>query len=234
MLDQAFESLKTFDWGTDLSVLKPIEDALVSSHGNAAERLELEQRLAATLTSNLSRAARDFVCRQLMRIGTAASIPTLSGMLSVAEDSHMVRYALERIPAAEAAAALRAAVASLPNELKIGAIASLGARRDQESIPTLAQLLTDADAAVARSAAMALGAIRTAAAAKALSSAKPTDPGVVQAATDASFACAEGLLSEGKKAEALTVYKRFASDAHPRLVRVAATRGMLACAGKTQ
>ena len=89
------------------------------------------------------------------------------------------------------------------------------------------------DAAVAKSAAYALGAIRSSDAAKALAAAKPTSE-VKAAATDASLSCAEALLAEGKKAEALTIYKGFASDDQPKHVKLAATRGMLACAGKTE
>ena len=49
MLDQAFDALKTYDWGTDRNVLKPIDEAVVATHGDAAARQELETRLAAVL-----------------------------------------------------------------------------------------------------------------------------------------------------------------------------------------
>ncbi len=85
---------------------------------------------------------------------------------------------------------------------------------------------------MARAAAIALGDIGTAEAAKALADAKPTAPEATQAATDARLACAEDLLAGGKKAEALAVYKSLAGEGQPKQVRLAATRGMLACAGK--
>ena len=37
-VDKAFEALKTYDWGQDHDVLKPIDDAVVATHGNAAAR----------------------------------------------------------------------------------------------------------------------------------------------------------------------------------------------------
>ncbi len=38
MLDQAFEALKTYDWGTDRKALDPIDDAVVATHGDDAAR----------------------------------------------------------------------------------------------------------------------------------------------------------------------------------------------------
>ena len=146
----------------------------------------------------------------------------------------MARFALERIPAPQAAQAMRDALPKVSGELKIGVISSLGARRDEESVSALAKLLRDADAKVARAAAYALGAIRSAEAVKALAEAKPTSPEVKQAATDASLACAEELVTVGKKAEATAVYKRFTGEDQPKHVRLAATRGMLAVAGNRE
>jgi HEAT repeat protein len=231
MLDAAFEALKTYDWGADRGLLDPIDEAIVASHGEASARRELEARLVAVLTEDVSRDAKDFVCRKLMIVGTADCVANLSELLADPAHSHMARYALERIPATEAAEALRAALAPLPPALKIGVIGSLGVRQEDASVVPLAELLDDADSSVARSAAAALGAIRTSAAAKALSSAKPrTD--VMSAVTDASLSCAEGLLRAGDKSGALAVYKSFAGGEQPKHVRLAATRGMLACAGQ--
>ena len=231
MLDTAFEALKTYDWGTDPSVLSPIDEAIVATHGDLAARRELENRLAAVLKTDVSRDAKDVVCRKLMVIGTAESVSVLAELLTDESLSHMARYALERIPAPEAAAALRDALPKVQGELKVGVIGSLGVRQDPNSISALASLLTDADAMVARAAAYALGDMRTAAAAKALAASTPSHD-AESAVTDASLACAEGLLADGKKLEALTIYKRYASGEQPKHVRLAATRGVLACAGK--
>ncbi len=232
MLDQAFDALKTYDWGADRNVLKPINDAVVATHGNAAARRELETRLAAVLASDIPRDARDFVCRKLRVIGTSVSVPALARLLPQKDHSHMARYALESIPAPEAAQAMRDALPGLSGALQVGVIGSLGVRRDTASVAALAALLGDADAAVARAAAFALGDIRTPAAADALAAADPTSDEAKLAATDASLACAEALLADGKKVQALAVYKRFAGGDRPKHIRLAATRGMLACAGK--
>lgn len=231
MLDQAFDALKTFDWGGDYNALKPIDEAVVETHGDAAARSELEEQLAALLATGISRAAKDYVCRKLMVIGTAASVPALSALLPDADDSHLARYALERIPAPEAAKALRDALPELDGELKIGVISSLGVRQDAASVPALAMLLSDSDAAVAQAAAQALGAIRSEEAAEALTG-SDVNADAEADAIDATLACAEAVLAAGNKTKALALYRGLAGGDQPKHVRLAVTRGMLACAGQ--
>ena len=99
--------------GPDYAAVKPIHEAIVATHGDAAARTELESRLAAVLPANVSRAAKDFACRVLRTIGSAESVAVLAGRLSDPEHSHMARFALERMPAPEAGAALREALAAV-------------------------------------------------------------------------------------------------------------------------
>lgn len=231
MLDQAFDALKTYDWGANPQVLKPIDDAVVKSHGDAAARKDLETRLAAVLKTDAPRDAKDYVCRKLMIIGTAESVPALAALLPDKDHSHMARYALERIPAPEAGQALRDALTKVTPELKVGVISSLGVRRDAESVSSLATLLADSNAAVAQAAAYALGDIRTAEAAKALLAGKPAGDSAKLAAADASLSCAAALVAAGNKAEASAIYKALVGQSLPKHMRLAATKGMLA-AGK--
>jgi HEAT repeat protein len=232
MLDKAFEALKTLDWGADLKPLDPIDAAVVTSHTDAAVQKDLEARLVATLKSDVPRDAKDYVCRKLMIVGSAVCVPTLAEFLPQEKHSHMARFALERIPTAEAATALRDALAKTNGKLKIGVIASLGARRDAASVPTLAALLTDTDESIVRAAATALGDIATAEAAKSLAELKPTGAAAKSAASDARLACAEALLAAGNKTDAMAIYKTFAAGDQPKHLKLAGTRGMLACAGK--
>ena len=244
-LDKAFAALKTFDWGTgitipapgkapeDAGVLAPIDAAVIAAHGDAAAEKALETRLAAVLKTDASRAAKDYVCRKLVMVGTAESVPALAALLPDKDLSHMARYALERIQAPEAGKALRDALPKLGGALKIGTIGSLGVRRDAESVAALAALLNDSDKAIACAAAAALGIIGTSDAGQALGGFVKTAPeGVKAAATDATLACAERLLADGKKAEAIALYKAFVGPDQPKHVRLAATRGMLSVAGK--
>jgi len=232
-VDKAFETLKTYDWGSDRNTLNPIDEAVVATHGNVAARKELEARLLAVLKSGASRSAKDYVCRTLKTIGTAESVPALAALLPDEDLSHIARYALERIPDPKAGAAFREALPKLPDALKVGTIGSLGVRRDAASVTAVAGFLGSADPAVARAAACALGNIGTPEAGQALSDfAKKASGGVKPAVADALLVCAERLLAVGKKTEALALYKSLSGEDQPKHVRLAATRGLLAAAGK--
>src|SRR5579859_5094121 len=137
MLDDAFEALKTYDWGTDRAAVAPIEAAVAAAHGKAGERQDLEKRLLAALQSDISRDAKGFVCRMLTLVGGVSAVPVLAGLLGDEYLSHMARYALERIPLPEAAQALREALPKLSGKLKIGLISSLGSRRDGSAVTAL-------------------------------------------------------------------------------------------------
>jgi len=232
-VDKAFDALKTLDWGMDLKPLAAIDDAIPATYGDAAARKELATRLAAVLGTGAPRAAKDYVCRKLRVIGSAESVPALAALLTDKDLSHMARYALERIPAPEAAQAMRDALPKLSGALKIGAVGSLGVRRDAASVAAIAPLLDDADPAMASAAACALGNIGSPEAAAALrGAAKTAPPAVKPAVADAALACAERLLADGRKAEAIAVYKSLTGEDQPKQVRLAATRGLLSAAGK--
>ena len=231
-LDKAFEALAKYDWGQDRSVLKPIDDAVVASHNDAAAKKALEKRLVEVLKSDAPHAAKDYVCRKLSLIGSAASVPALAALLPDEKLSHMGRYALERMPCAEAVAAMREALSKTQGLQKIGVINSLGVRRDAKSTAALTALLKDSDPQIVAAAAAALGSIGTVQASKALGEFQKTAPeSLALAAADACLVCAERLLADGKKLEAMGIYKSL-SKSKIKHVRLAAMRGLLAATGK--
>ncbi len=170
MLDQALEALKTYEWGVDPKAVQGIQDTVVATHGNADARKSLEGKLAAVLGTDIPRAAKDTVCRALKTIGTAHSVPALAKLLHDEELSHMARHALQAIDAPEAAGALVAAIDKAPKKIKIGIISSLGARGKDVPAAPLAKALADNDAEVSTAGALALGAIGSSDAVKALGS----------------------------------------------------------------
>ena len=232
-LDQAFETLKTYDWGDNRAPLEALDKAVAASHKDAAAKKALAGRLEAVLKSDAPRAAKDVVCRKLSLIGTSDSVPVLASLLGDEKLSHMGRYALERIPGEDSLAALREALTKTKGPLKVGMINSLGARRDAKSTATMAALLTDEDKTIAAAATAALGAIGTPEAAKALGAFQAKTPKELKlAAADAYLACAEQLLLAGKKADAKKIYMSLMKPTQPKHIRVAATRGMLAASKK--
>jgi HEAT repeat protein len=233
-VDKAFETLKTYDWGADRTALDPIDQAVIDTAGDTAARAQLEARLIGVLNSDASRSAKDYVCRTLRTIGTAQSVPSLAALLSDGDLAHMARYALERNPAAEAGAALRDALPKLDGALQVGVMGSLGVRRDAASVPAVAGLLGSSDKTVAATAARTLGLVGTAEAAQALSeAAKKATADAKLAVTDACLICAEGLLAQGIKPQAIEMYKSLSGDDQPSHVRVAAQHGMLSAMRKS-
>jgi HEAT repeat protein len=239
-LDAPFAALRSYDWGGDAKAFQPLDDAVVAAHADAGLRTALETRLAALLGEGTSRAAKEYICRKLSLLGTAASVPALAALLPQQDHSHMARFALERIGAPEAAAALRKAAESVEGDLKIGMVSSLAGKGDTAAVPLLAAMLQtgmpQADRRLASAAAEALGRLATPEAAQALAAAAgASDPGIAAAIVDARLACAEALLQQGKRAEALALYKAVetttAGGTSPaaKSAAVAVTRGILAC-----
>jgi len=232
-VDKALETLKTYDWGADREALKPIDQAIVATQGDAPARKALEKSLVDALASGISRSAQDYVCRKLRVVGTTQSVEALAALLPAEETSHIARYALERIPDEKAAEAMRDALPKVSSKLKPGIIGSLGVRRDKNSIMVISKLLGDSDIQVARAAAQSLGLIGTSAAAKELSKfAKKASANMKMPVGDACLVCAEQLLADGEKSEAVALYKELQGDDQPKRVKVAAMKGMLTAAIK--
>ncbi|MDC0067015.1 HEAT repeat domain-containing protein [Verrucomicrobia bacterium] len=229
MLDQAFEALKTYKWGVDPKAIKAIQDTIVATHGDAAARKDLESKLAAVLATDAPRAAKDSVCRFLKTIGTAHSVEALAKLLHDAELSHMARHALQTNNAPEAVKALVGAMDKAPKKIKIGIISSLGARGTGVPIAPLAKALADKDAEISTAGALALGAIGSEEAVKALAAAKATDANKI-AVCDAMFQCAENMLNHGKKSEAKAIYSTVLKIGPTKAAKMAADIGVKACA----
>lgn len=241
-LDAPFAALAGFDWGADATPLAAIDAAVVAAHADAALAGDLEKRLGAIVSGPASRAAKEYACRRLAVIGTKASVPVLAARLADTDDSHMARFALERIPAPEAGDALRQALGTVRGDLVIGMISSLANRRDEASVAPLALLVRGESASVATAAAAALGRIATPAAAAALATATATATSgpVAAAVTDARLACADALVAAGDRAAAKAIYEAVAAAVgdgpqthRDRAVRIAARSGVLACLDDT-
>jgi len=232
-VDKALASLKTYDWGADRKTLDPIDQAINATHGDTDARKALEKSLVDILSGGISRSAQDYVCRRLRIIGTGQSINALTALLADEKTSHIARYALGRIPGRKATAALRKELPKVDNTLKPGLIGSLGIRRDKMSVKPIAKLLSNSDNQVAQAAAHSLGLIATPAAAKVLSGFAKKAPATMKLpVADACLICAEQLLADGKKSEAVALYQGLKGDDQPKQVKVAAMKGLLTAATK--
>ena len=187
---------------------------------------EDEGKLIELLKSAASRKDKVDACRELSRYSTKASVETLVGLLDNEEVAHMARYALETNPEPAVDEALRGALGTLKGLHLVGAIGSVGFRRDAGAAPTLAGLLKSDDAVVAQAAARSLGDIGTKEAAEALDGVLTGSSGLMQLAVcEGLLRCAEKLRVESDNGEAAAIYDRLGGIRGPHQVRTAAERG---------
>ncbi|MFH1718175.1 MAG: ThuA domain-containing protein [Planctomycetota bacterium] len=232
-LKELLEKVKTYDWGQSRLALTEVSDIVRKAHGSDAELKEIEKALLGVLNSDAKPAGKQFVCRELSIIGTEQSVPTLAGMLADEGTSDMARYALERIPGSAVDDALRGAVRKAKGNAKIGIVNSLGQRRDKQAVRNLSRLVTGKNEALATAAAAALGQIGDSAATKALGEAKDKTSGKLQMVVlDAYLKCADQLVTEGKKTEAVVIYKELQKQDLPKPIRTAALTGMISAMKK--
>jgi HEAT repeat protein len=187
-----------------------------------------EAKLIAVLQSNAAPQEKAITCKRLASCGTEAAVPALAALLSDEQLASWARIGLEAIPAPAAAAALREAAGKLQGKLQLGAINSIGARRDEKAVEWLSQQLPKADPALQAAAAAALGRIGGEQAAQALGQA-------LTSATEATLpALCEGYLrnadlfiTQGKHAQAAVIDERVLAVKTPRHIRMEAMRGLI-------
>jgi HEAT repeat protein len=199
---------------------------------SASRGEDAQQALIDVLLSDASATEKAAACRQLKLVGGVEAVPALAALLTQQDLSHEARVALESMPQAEASAALREAIGQTTGTLRAGIVDSIGERRDEESVANLAKLLSDSDAQVAASAALALGKIGTTEAARLLNvayQAAPKDRRTVIG--DGRIRCANELLQAGKADDAATIFHRLSRRAEPALVRASALLGIIQSAG---
>jgi HEAT repeat protein/type 1 glutamine amidotransferase len=209
----ALQTLQKYEYGQPRLPLFTLE----AFSGRATAKPEQQQALAAAYLKVLTAgdstaAARIFACQQLALVGGAAEVPALAVLLNQPEQTDFARLALQAIPAPEAGAALRTALATLTGKPLIGVINSLGERRDEPSVPALSKLSKQSDDAVRAAACLALGKIGTAEAAVAL----PAD------AVEARLLCAE----RAGGITAQDIYTALSTAAQPAL-RLAGLTGLV-------
>lgn len=167
-------------------------------------------------------------CMRIGELGAKEAVPALAALLGDERMGMYARYGLEPIPDPSAGDALRAALPKLKGNLLIGVVNSINKRRDAKASPALVKMLYGADAELARAAAAALGNIGGEANAKELQAALGKTSGMLKmAVADAALVCAERLLAEGKREQALALYAFLSAPSVPKSARLAAMNGII-------
>jgi len=194
-----------------------------STRDEAAQIMALDQKKLVKILKNPKSTdfAKAKACQRLAVIGTKEAVPALSALLGNPKMAHYARFGLEPIADASVDEALRRALVQLKGELLVGAINSIGNRGDTKSVEALAQLIDVSDDEVAAAAAAALGRIGTSDSATQLE--KALD--YTKTVAGACFECAEKLLSQGNREQALALYGALLRRSDlPDSVRLLATR----------
>lgn len=193
----------------------------------ASLRADEQQDLIATLQSTAGAPQKWAACQRLRVIGTEKAVPALAALLTDEHLSQAARHALDGLPYREVGTALRDALGKTSGLLKVGVIDSLGWCGEQQSVPVLVPLLTDADANIATVTAAALGRIGGKEALAALSAARAHATGMTQTAIlQALLACADHFATANDNAGALAVYQELSEANYPLPIRTAAWRGL--------
>jgi HEAT repeat protein len=197
----------------------------------AADTAE-EQQLIGVLQSARPPQEKDAACLRLKWIGTEKSVAALAALLTDDQLSHSARLALESMAADQAGEALITALSKTSGATRIGIIHSLAVRREKKAVAPLAALLTDNDASLASTAAVALGRISGAEAISALRKAYKKSAGAARLAiADGLLQCASRLVGTGGQATAFEVCAELYQSDLADYARMGAYRGMILSAG---
>ncbi|MBE0536056.1 MAG: hypothetical protein IH624_10340 [Phycisphaerae bacterium] len=193
---------------------------------------EREQKLIAVLKSDAAGAEKAIACKELAIYGTKDAVASLAPLLSDEHLASWARIALEAIPDGACDAVLREAAGRLQGRLSIGAINSLGVRRDAGAVSVLAAKLKASDADVVDAAAAALGRIGSKQAGEVLSQALARAGSRDRAAVaHGCVLCAERYLEAGKSGEAMALYDAVRGADVPGQTILEATRGAILSRG---
>lgn len=177
--------------------------------------------------------AKAKACQRLAVVGAKEAVPALAALLADQQLGHYARFGLEPIPDPSVDDVLRDALPKLKGRLLVGVINSVGHRQDAKAVGSLAKLLYDGDSEVAQAAAAALGRISGPQAAKTLQQGLGRAKAPVRpAVAGAGLVCAEGLLAQGERKQAVALYDALTRPGLPKPVRDAATRQIAAAAAQ--
>ncbi|MBE0536987.1 MAG: ThuA domain-containing protein [Phycisphaerae bacterium] len=219
------KEIVAWDLDKDRKALTAIEDDIRTA--GPTRLLQIEAAIVRAMTNaQCTWAGKQWVCRMLRQMGTAQSVPALAAMLTDEKVSHMARYALERMPAPEAGAALIAALDRVEGDLKIGIVSSLGLRGEEAAADKIAPLMKSENRMMARAAITALSHFSNRTTGMALVETElPAD--LEDLRNDAILTCTDTMLSKGRTDFAIGIYQRMTAQTYPVFIRLAAYRGLV-------
>ena len=221
-LDGIISSLKSYDWDKDRAPVAKLELYIRENSDSVENRKAIESKLLKVLGEKVSLAVKDAVCRELSVIGTEASADTLLKMLDKKEEANLALYALQRIQGKKIDDGLLEKFkdsSGLDQNTYFGVVSALGNRRCEGAVSELKHMFyaTSIDTGVDKYIA-AIAKIGSPESIEILKDVK---------ANDALLSCAQNMCKEGRKAEAIEIYKGIYSSKASSIVRAAALAGLI-------
>ena len=239
MFEDMLAPVATYEYADSRAPLTKIEGVVVELMAEPTLRNAMAEAMADMLGGDITYAGKDFLCRQLSLIGTETQVPVLARMLPDEKESHLARYALERITGPTAQAALLDALGKTSGPVQVGIINSLGQRREAGPEEQLAALVREGYVEAAVAAATSLGYIGTPAAVEQLQQARRQIPSqenkaVAAAVAEGLLTCAESLHKAGATSQAREVYASLYESPQSPLIQLGALRGLATTAQSAQ
>lgn len=184
-----------------------------------------EDATIALLSSGADPEKKAIACRQLGIHGGPKSIPVLAALLSDEKLADYARTGLETSKDPAAGEALRKALPQLSGNLLIGAVTSLGERRENAAVPDLKQLVEDPKRGASAPAIAALGRIGTPESMAVVMKSLTAGPAEIRIpAAHASIAGAARLIKDGKREMLPEIAKALTADGMPDHIKAAAAK----------
>ena len=167
-------------------------------------------------------------CQRAGELGAKEAVPALAALLGDEHLSVYARYGLEPIADPSADDALRAALTKLKGVQLIGVINSIGKRRDAKASPRPREDDQWPRCRCRPRGGRGTGQHRRSGVRQGAAGRPPKTNGLTKVAVaDASLVCAERLLAEGKRDQALALYASLSAPDVPKPARLAAMQGII-------
>ncbi len=232
-LEESIETLRVYEYGKSRGIdLNWVEQQIGLASVDGAVRTRVEDAVIASLAEAKTNDAKQFLCRQLVTIGSARCVPQLASMLTDAEMSHMARYALGRVEAPEAGEALHEALDNTTGKTKAGVINTLVQSDYTAAATDIVGLVNDPDDDVAIAAIRGAGRFGGKPAVTVLRGMRPSATEDIQVEIDSALLnCARGLIQDGDKAAAAEIYREYHTGEYPEHLRTAGLQGLVEVSG---
>ncbi len=223
--NNAVEAIKQHQSQSSPAPLYALNKLVADSYDKPEDRQQLEQAMIVLLKSDATVYGKHCICKQLVKIGSAASVPVLADLLLDPSVGESACYALRSNTSDQATEALKAALSKAQQPILSQIILVIANRKDLAAVDDLIKLLNSEDEAVVRASMNALGYMADRRAGSALE--KMTSGKYSDAATDELLHYAQTMVQANQRAVAVKLYRKYFKSKESFLTRRTALLGLM-------